>query len=55
MLFLLHKKAGEFLENHHLGPYFGLIETKPRGEDPFDRRFFFKASGFLDKLLIWKI
>ena len=92
-LLLLHKKAGEFLENYHLGPYFvrafplalaeserfrcdpyervsrcfsgrflerfcayfGLIETKPRGEDPLDRRFFFKASPFLDKLLTWKI
>jgi len=92
-LLLLHKKAGEFLENYHLGPYFarafplalaesgrfqcdpyerisrcfslrflerfcayfGLIETKPRGEDPLDRRFFFKASPFLGKLLTWKI
>ena len=35
--------------------YFGLIETKPRIKDPFDRRFFFKASPFLDKLLTWKI
>lgn len=30
-------------------------ETKPRGEDPLDRRFFLKASPFLDKLLTWKI
>jgi len=41
--------------NRFVQSYFGLIETKPRGEDPFDRRFFFKASGFLDKLLLWKI
>ena len=35
--------------------YFGLIETKSLGEDPLDRSFFLKASGFLDKLLTWKI
>ncbi|MBE3124886.1 MAG: SEC-C domain-containing protein [Acidobacteria bacterium] len=35
--------------------YFGLIETKSLGEGPLDRRFFFKASGLLDKLLTWKI
>jgi len=52
-LLLPYKKAGEFLER--FCAYFGLVETKPRGEDPHARRFFFKASGFLDKLLTWKI
>lgn len=35
--------------------YFGLIETKRRGSDPFDRRFDLKVTPFYDKLLAWKI
>ncbi len=35
--------------------YFGLVETKPRGPDPFDSRFDLKVSRFYDKLLAWKI
>jgi hypothetical protein len=35
--------------------YFGLIEMKPRGPDPFDSRFDLRISRFYDKLLTWKI
>lgn len=92
-LFLVHKKAREFMEDYRLSPYFvrafplaladaerfpgdaydkvnhcfslrflerfcayfGLIETKPRGEDRLYGRFFFKTSDFFDKLLKWRI
>lgn len=35
--------------------YFGLIETEPKSDDPFERRFRFRTSPLFDKLLIWKI